>query len=187
MLSKTLTLVFLVSLSGCLSAPGYRPELYSEGIPGVVVRIKMPHAKRQGTGAVVGPNLVATVDHVSEFDYLTIHGRRARVIRTIPTTNGWEPITLLECDWGWDDEQQFRLDANGEDDGYVTWTVRGPQSVQPSFVIPGDSGSPVMDAEGNLVGHVSAVRAMGLFAQIGIVSYYPRGVQLQRIVVNRNN
>ena len=125
--------------------------------------------------------MVATVAHVVKGP-LTIAGRKATVVRTIQT-NGWEEIILLEVDWDWEAADIFDA-STGE--GYVIWSYDRAQSVRPSFVIKGDSGSPVLDRQGRLVGHVLAVQMIGTFVQVGIVSYYPSGIQFNRIEVARD-
>jgi len=178
-------LIGLLALGCAFPPPGRRPATHSEGIPGVVVRINGPGTKF-GTGAVVGPHTVATVEHVAVMSRLSIQGKTARRVRTIQA-EGWETIVLLEVDWEWPEESIFKFPPqhHGARHGYVIWNQREAQGLVPSFVRPGDSGSPVLDRRGALVGHISAANALGTFTQVGIGSFYPDGVQLNRLDVFR--
>jgi len=184
-----LTIVLLCPL-GCQSAqpqpqpqPGVRPTTHSEDIPGSVVRIDGA-AGGHGSGGVVGQHTVATVEHVigKLKQPLTIQGKPVTVVRRIETGD-WEQIVLLEVDWDWPQESAFAYppQSTGPGSGYVIWNLRGAQGLTPSFALPGDSGSPILDREGRLVGHVSAVNMPGSFVQVVIGSYYPPKIMLNRI------
>jgi len=170
---KKLFALLLLSACACVSSPGVRPPGIEDNITGLVVKVQ--HGQVSGTGAVIGEHLVATVAHVTK-DASTVWicgGKRSRQVMVIPTT-GFEAIIVLETDdtWGgWSEEEIFKIKAGGKPS--EIWTLHDKQPFKPSHVIPGDSGSPVLDQLGNLIGHVSACRYCGTDDQTTIYSPYP--------------
>ena len=143
--------VLALACAGCVS-----PEGVTASGGGLVVRLNREGAL--GTGAVIGKDLVATVDHVhgdgSERVFLS-GGRDMRVLGVVPTT-GHEPIVVLKADgdpFGRSDYFRVRAGAT-EADAVWVWTLDGRQRFDTSRIVPGHSGSLVLDADGLLIGFV---------------------------------
>jgi hypothetical protein len=183
-MTHKLVLVLLLFATGCITIPGSRPEDAGD-TTGLWTSVQ--HRGHTGSGAVVGKNLIATVSHVVRNSSLVwvSGGLPAKEVERI-ATQGYEEIVILRVSYDFDDEHIFKL-GNGQP--HEIWGPRGRQPWSPSEVIPGDSGSPVLDKDGLLVGHVSArscaMCSAGLLEvyddQQSIMSGYPADFDLERI------
>jgi S1-C subfamily serine protease len=140
-------------------------------------------APRAGRGAVVGERWILTVAHVLEgrdraFVATTADGGwvEAQVVRRVAGEP--EDLVLLEVDvdegafgallgfGGFDRDAVLAPSRTGLPRQVVT--PRGAITWRPGVLVPGDSGSPVLDADGRLVGLVSGRRGdVGLYVALG--------------------
>lgn len=186
-----LSLVVLAS-SGCGSLASFERALEDAGIArfaapaaggrSVQVRASLEPGQRAGRGAVVGDRWILTVGHVVEgretvFVSTTSEGGwvEARVARRV--AGNPEDLVLLEMTV---DEGAFGLLLGF--DGFAkdsvlhpsasgvpaeVLTPRGAIAWRPGVLVPGDSGSPVLDDSGRLVGIVSGRRGdVGVFVAL---------------------
>lgn len=180
-MTRTLALVALAALSGCAAPLGrFEAALTEAGIArfggadarGVAVRASLDPGAPAGRGAVVGDRWVLTVDHVTRGqDAVHVATTRdggwvaARVARRIAATP--EPLVLLEVEvddgvygallgfTGFDPDRHLPA---GEGPATTVVTPRGHLPWVDGTLEPGDSGSPVLDATGGLVGLVCGRR-----------------------------
>lgn len=148
-----LALVSLVLLVGCNSAAIMAHDLTTTNTTcGVSVVTPMVGT---GRGAIVGPRTVWTVSHVVGDSTVTlVENRPASVLSRDLTNDG---IAILHIDAG-PDFDASRIVPTGSMDAPVTFLPeRGPQD-WPYGIIRGDSGSPVLDSKGRLVGVVRATQ-----------------------------
>ena len=150
-------LPLLLLLAACSIDPNIRrPGNVPDDMPGAVTKVW--NADGWGTGAIIGTNLVATVAHVSDGDGPTwaCGDEEATEVLRIPSV-GHEEIVILRVDFDYEPEQIFLWNPGGE--AYTSWTwQQGRVKLVRDNVIAGDSGSPVLDRDGKLVGHISACR-----------------------------
>ncbi len=185
----------LITLCGGCSAPLSRFEaaLEEAGVArfgaaqgaeasSVEVRATLDSTGRAGRGAVIGDRHVLTVEHVLE--------GRDRVFVATLAGGGWvaarvvrreradpEPLVVLELEvdegafgallgfGGFEREAVLRAGAG---EAATVVTARGRLAWTPGVLQPGDSGSPVLDAAGGLVGVVSGRRgAQGVYVPVG--------------------
>lgn len=194
-----LSLVGLIALGGGCSAPLTRFEAALEeagvarfgaapaavGASSVEVRATLDPGARAGRGAVVGDRHVLTVEHVLQgqervFVATTGDGGwvAARVVRR--ERGDPEALVLLELDvdegaygllLGFDGFEAESVLSTGGGSPATILTGRGRLPWAPGVLAPGDSGSPVLDATGALVGIVSGRRgAAGVYVAVGPVS-----------------
>lgn len=117
----------------------------------------------RGRGLVVGPRTVLTVAHVVgaadsiEVTVSTFEVARARIVARIPADP--EDVLVLELD-GFDGFPAERVRAAGA--GAPAWILgqHGPRAIR-SPLAHGDSGSPIVDAQGLAVGLVVGRSAVG--------------------------
>lgn len=181
---RGLCLAGLISLCGGCSAPLTRFEAALEGAgvarfsapatarSAVEVRASLEAGALAGRGAVVSDRHVLTVAHVLQ--------GRAQVFVATGRDGGWvaarvvrrqvgdpEPLVLLELEvdegafgllLGFDGFAGEQVLAAGDGAPTSVLTARGLQPWTPGVLLPGDSGSPVLDATGALVGLVSGRR-----------------------------
>ena len=104
------------------------------------------------TGVVVGFRYVATVEHVVDGrQQMTVNGRAAKVHKVIQATP--ENIVILYTEEEVFQEQDiFRVTPGANP--YEVLTLRGLQLFSPSQIIDGDSGSALLNRQGELVGLV---------------------------------
>lgn len=100
-----------------------------------VVSVEGP--TRRGSGVVLGPRCVATVEHVVDWP-MTAGGALVTRVVWLPATG--ERIALLRT--AADMPGPYAAFADGA--GSTIHTPRGPTPVRPCGAIPGDSGSPVV-------------------------------------------
>lgn len=177
---RSIPALFLIScaLSGCAALDGFERSLEEAGwarfsagprCAGLVRVSAAPESGRGGCGAVLGPRTVLTVAHVlgdATAGWVCVERdagwRLARVIRTLPSTP--EDLLVLELEpdqgpaanlFGWTgfDVERWLLPAPGASPARVgapsgTWRWG-------TALAPGDSGSPVLSSDGELVGLVS--------------------------------
>jgi S1-C subfamily serine protease len=125
---------------------------------------------RRGRGAIVGPRTVLTVFHVVgdettvEVGASSLSWARARVVDRIPSSP--EPLVVLEVEIsagflgfeGFAAERTFEK-APG---GHAAWVLASTGThAWARGIRPGDSGSPVIDARGGLVGLLVGATADG--------------------------
>ncbi|MCO5169477.1 MAG: serine protease [Planctomycetes bacterium] len=176
------SLLGLIALAGGCAAPLGRFEaaLEEAGVArfasrdagAVAVRASLDPGAPAGRGAVVGDRWVLTVDHVTRGQE-TVHVATtreagwvaARVARRIPASP--EPLALLEVDLddglyglllGFPGFEPDRHLIAGAGDPVAVLTARGRLPWTAGVLEPGDSGSPVLDAAGDLVGVVCGRR-----------------------------
>jgi hypothetical protein len=161
-------------------APSIKPLFPKTGpiFQGKVVHILSGSGVR-GTGAVIGPFSIITVAHVvtnqdvvlvdvGEFD---IAWQGARVVGFIRGTP--EDIVLLQLlgDDGIKGDY-FRLRTGYKQASHVV-TTRGVFNWQPGILTPGDSGSPILNPSGDVIG---LVHGYYIFNRIGIPALFTRVV-----------
>jgi S1-C subfamily serine protease len=125
---------------------------------------------RKGRGAIVGPRTVLTVSHVVgdettvEVGASSLAWVRARVVDRIPSSP--EPIVVLELETstgflgfeGFEAERTFEKTPGGN----AAWVLASTGThAWARGIRPGDSGSPVIDARGGLVGLLVGATADG--------------------------
>ncbi|MGE0709819.1 MAG: hypothetical protein AB7N76_24800 [Planctomycetota bacterium] len=135
------------------SGPGQRVEILAQD---------GPSRWRRGSGAAIGPRQVLTVAHVVagmrtfEVETGALWAARARVAARIAA---WpEDLVVLELDaspaWGrfhgFAADEVFRA-VPGDEPPAAVWTPRGKFDLGRARLEHGDSGSPLLDAQGNLV------------------------------------
>jgi len=159
---RVLGLALVVMLSGCTALDRVNDALVSTGCfdlaPSTAsssvehgVAITTGHGR--GRGAITGLRTVLTVEHVvgasSEVEVATssFGWTRARVVRKIAAA----PESIVELELDGEAFDASRVAEPGE--GTAAWIVaaRGPIAWG-AAVRQGDSGSPVMDSTGRLVG-----------------------------------
>ena len=162
-------LLAVLLVVGCVF--GLRPIEAPPAITGAWVSVwyKTGKTAYRGSGAPVGKHLVATVAHMVSSTTFVGSVRAEEVFRI--KTNV-EDIVFLRVNPSFDKEEIFDIKPGSYP--REIWTRRGSRPVRPSRVILGDSGSPVLDLEGNLVGHVSAISDYGRIKQRTHVSKYPK-------------
>ncbi len=144
--------------AGVARFPGAGPE------QGRVVRVRGPDG-RTGHGAVLDARSVLTVAHVAPVGALEVQPWpgagwcAARVVRRIPARP--EDLVVLEVETadvglarlvgfeGWDERA---VHAPGRGAPSQVQTARGVRPLDATSLRPGDSGSPLLDARGGLVG-----------------------------------
>ncbi len=192
-----LSLVGLIALCGGCSAPLSRFEsaLEEAGVArfgaaqgvdaasasSVEVRASLEPGARAGRGAVVSDRHVLTVEHVLEGQdrvFVATVGNggwvAARVVRR--ERGNPEPLVLLELEvdggaygllLGFDGFDADDVLAPGTGAPATVVTGRGQLAWAPGVLQPGDSGSPVLDAAGTLIGIVSGRRgAQGVYVAL---------------------
>jgi hypothetical protein len=142
--------------------------------------LKVKSGGSQGNGVILSHDTVLTVKHLIKdpSDVKVWYWRdnrwrrnkgfwkKAEVIREIPT-NSYEPLVLLRVlgykkdpgffDWrGFEEKDIYKLSVNRIPGKIVTG--RGSYLWGEECVIEGDSGSPVVDKSGALVGLISATK-----------------------------
>lgn len=177
-MTRCAMLLLLLPLSGCAAIDRFERALEEAGVArfsvrpsarGTVLVSTDPATRRGGCGAVVGPRTVLTVEHLlpgatRAFVRVGHDGgwREAQVVARIPARP--EPLVLLELEagegalaelfgfTGFPEERWLTGNPGGEPalvaDASGTW--RWPAPLE-----PGDSGAPVLDADGALIGLVS--------------------------------
>lgn len=190
-MKRSIAILALVSaLNGCAAIDRFERALEEAGVArfqvrptaaGTVLVSTDPAGRRGGCGAVVGRTTVLTVDHVvpgvdRAFVRVGSDGgwREARVRERIPARP--EPLVVLELEagegaleelfgfTGFEPDRQLEQRAGAAPATVAlargTWRWGTPLE-------PGDSGAPVLDAEGGLVGLVSGRReGRGVFVPI---------------------
>jgi len=139
-------LSLLILLSAC-AAPGERVTV-------VGINKEGTHYSRSN-GAVVGDKYVMTAFHcVNGTDELWVDGMpvdHVFVYRTFP-----EPIVILRIaseEPIWDEDEIFNIDKMGRHHQIIG--PAGPRDWEVNTVVEGDSGSPVVDEDGELIGVIS--------------------------------
>lgn len=190
--------LLLVSGSGCAVSPLVAFERALEeagiaqfnhdapaGVEGRSVVVGVEGSGLQGRGAVVGANLVLTVDHVVRRAGQVLVGTcrnggwvKARVVQRIAASP--EPLVLLELDldsgWygtllgftGFDVEDSYAQNPGGRATHVATRRGLHPWGPRVGVRLrPGDSGSPVLDGKGRLVGLLTGRRGTsGVFTPL---------------------
>lgn len=148
----------------------------------VEVRASLDVDARVGRGAVVGDRWVLTVEHVLQ--------GRDRVFVATGRDGGWVEARVVRREAG-DPEAMVLLEVVVDEGVYglllgfggfeadavlrsrtggapsAVLTARGPLAWQPGVLAPGDSGSPVVDDAGRLVGLVSGRRGdVGVYVAV---------------------
>lgn len=168
---NTTALLVLVLLAGCASAPERveRSIVKLDGPASAALEggAKVVAGARCGRGAIVGPRHVLTVAHVvgdAREVSVSTGGPFDVAARVVEWRPSWpEPLVLLELDVAEDGSfgellgmgriAPARVLAKGAGRAAVIVTPRGPVPCAPGArLVPGDSGSPVLDANGRLVG-----------------------------------
>jgi S1-C subfamily serine protease len=154
----------LVVLEGCAAPVG-----------GIACDVETP--TRRGRGVIVGPKTVLTVGHVvTDAELVTVDSLRARVVsrHSRATETGPDGIAVLELLDGEFPKERIAKIADHPNAGVKYIPARGEQP-WPWGLEPGDSGSPILDAQGRVTGLVRAVygRAEPL-DEATVVSVTPR-------------
>lgn len=142
--------ILLLIATGC-STPSMATEW------GRVVRVHVHGA--YGTGSVVGSDLVLTVDHVSPIGETVwvCNGDLATVVSRFAGAPGsYEGLVVLRVTGNgvpYPERDHFDV-RSGEP--YTVITLDGPHQFEDSQVVPGHSGSPIVDKLGYQVACVSA-------------------------------
>lgn len=161
---ETLTRSFTTKIVVPSAVEVEKPNFPKTGVrvSGRVVHILAGPAR--GTGAVIGPYSIITVAHVvrNESVVMVDVGRRvfkwkaARVVGFLHASP--EPIVLLHLLGDKRIEgHYFRLRTGYKSPSYVI-TPRGVFDWQPGAITPGDSGSPVLNLSGDVIGLVHGYR-----------------------------
>ncbi len=135
----------LIALAGC-SAP-----------PSIAVDVET--AARRGRGVIIGPRTVLTVCHVVQgSDEVEVDGQRARVVskHTRTTETGEDGVAVLELVEGTFPPERIGKLAEKVGAGVSYLPARGERP-WPWGLQPGDSGSPILDAQRRVTGLVRAV------------------------------
>lgn len=193
---RGLSLVGLIALCGGCSAPlrGVEAALEQAGLArfeapprgdlasAVEVRASLDPGARAGRGAVVSARHVVTVEHVLQGHdrvFVATAGDRgwvgARVVRrerAVP-----EPLVVLELDvdegaygvlLGFEGFAPERVLVRGSGAPATILTARGRLPWAPNVLVRGDSGSPVLDGAGGLLGVVSGrLGSEGVYVAVG--------------------
>lgn len=141
-----LALLALLALAGC-RAPA----------PGIACDVET--ASRRGRGVIVGPRTALTVGHVvAGTDLVTVDSRPARVVSrsTRKTETGPDGIVVLVLVEGEFPKERIARIAERANAGVSYLPARGARP-WPWGLEPGDSGSPILDSDGNVTGLVRAV------------------------------
>ncbi len=132
--------VLALALAACSGVRSIHPK-------GEVVQIRQ--SRGLASAAVIGPTTLLTVAHaVDRHGEIRALGKTARVTGVI--RGNPEDLVVLEVDSA-DYESSFVLGGSAP---VVAHTLRRSFLVKDWTPIPGDSGSPVVDREGRLVGLV---------------------------------
>lgn len=174
---RCLGLIALLLFAGCASADSYRPS--NLGTTGLAVSVTRGWVN--GTGAVVGSRTVITSAHVvvNVSGTIRVNGRRATLSHTVPSTH--DRIAILELatgEKGFKPIEIFQIVPNRIP--YQVWTLRGEHRFEDSKIVGGDSGSPVLDYSGYLMGVVDG-RWVSTTDPIDRTKVFPN----QRTTVNR--
>ena len=171
-------LLFLVTVSGCVSKP-FRPD--NPPGPGLVVEVYQ-NINLWGCGAVVGPRFVLTTEHVLDGSSTArVNGYPAKVVARY--TSVYEELVLLELDSSapaFSARDIFKVTPGARP--FEVWSIRGKQTYSPSLVISGDSGSPVVTTSGSIVGLIYGRRHP---SQVDWVSNARKVVPGQKTMNNR--
>lgn len=196
---RGLSVVGLIALCGGCSAPlrGVEAALEQAGLArfdlrptgdlaaAVEVRASLDPGALAGRGAVVSGRHVVTVEHVLQGHdrvFVATAGDRgwvgARVVRRERAAP--EPLVVLELDvdegaygllLGFEGFAPERVLVRGRGAPATVLTARGRLPWGPDVLARGDSGSPVLDAAGGLVGVVSGRReGDGVYVALGASS-----------------
>ncbi|HBP19140.1 MAG TPA: hypothetical protein DEA08_15300 [Planctomycetes bacterium] len=146
--SSLIALILLASTSGCAFLEGLQRD------PSVAVRAQ----GKRGRGAILGPNRVMTVQHVVGSARRVRVGAglewtEARVVRRFPCApEALVELELEQSTLGFSGFAAARCAQLGQ--GGPAWihTPRGRMPWGSAELRRGDSGSPVFDAQGGLVG-----------------------------------
>jgi hypothetical protein len=127
--------------------------------------------RRHGRGVIISPTCALTVDHVYwDTDFVTINGKwRAKVRQRSKhaaepgsTETGFDGLVLVQIE---DGQPPFPADrvavmapTNALAERAVYYVSQRGLCRWPFGIMPGDSGSPILDANGRVVGLVRAVR-----------------------------
>lgn len=141
-------------------------------VTGKVVRILA--GNWWGTGAVIGKRLIITVDHaigqqeivIIDVDDELVAGKVVGRIRAEPES--LVLIQLFDSHPGFEDGH-FQM-TRAYPHPYIVVTQKGVFGWNPGVVVPGDSGSPVLNKYGEIIGLVSALNSgrHGVISKIDI-------------------
>jgi len=127
--------------------------------------VRLRTSERVGHGAIVAPNRVVTVQHVvGERQTVSVATRgaggwvEAKVARVIPAVP--EPLVELELPvsdslFAFSGFASYQVLERGLGLGSQIRTHRGARPLSGAYLRPGDSGAPILNAQGQLVGLLS--------------------------------
>lgn len=145
---RWLTLIFVMLLSGC--------QTYGYDF-GCDVETNTAQGRGRGRGAIIGPNEVYTVYHVVEdAKDIYVEGYKAKIVsiqEPLDNGDGLVLLTVRGADFGSD---RIVTVAPHISCGAIYLPRRGEEQ-WPWGLRPGDSGSPILDKKGQLIGLVRAV------------------------------
>jgi len=159
MLKSWLLIIFL-GLSGCLNSNRIGDLEYIDS--GVTVET----CDTTGRGVIIGPDEVLTIGHViKKHTGCSVDGKPARVVKWIvdhQTETGEDGLVLLKTQDKIFGPERIAKISKRVTQGYIYLSQRGVE-LWPCGLRPGDSGSPILNDKGEVIGLVRAVYGQAEF------------------------
>lgn len=143
----TILLIFSAPLTSCVA-------------PGAIVTVRDVQERTRANGVVVGPKLVLTLGHCVDGAikggklYIIIGGYwvKATIVRVIKGKMDDFVLLRVDKDSDWKKSERWLLNPAGKPAYIYIRNIRNKKRWKGVKIHPGDSGSPIVDSTGRLVG-----------------------------------